>query len=236
MMRLDKCLSNLKYGTRTDVKKMIKSKRIKVNNHIVTDPSKYVEPNIDSIFVDQERVRYHQNIVYMMNKPKGYVCANKDKWHKTVFDLLKKDDQRYNLSIAGRLDIDTEGLIILTNNGALVHDIISPNKSVDKIYEVTTELPLDEPKRLLEPMVLLDGKKERYVPKRPNIIRADKNVVVISIQEGKFHQVKRMFEAIGHKVINLKRLAINQLALEETLELGTYRKLTNTEIDKLVSK
>ncbi len=235
-MRLDKLLSNYKYGTRTAVKKLIKSGKVTVNNAVVKDNAMHINPEIDCVTIAGEVLNYKKQIVFMMNKPKGVVSTRKDPYYKSVFDLLSQSDQRFDLSIAGRLDVDTEGLLLLTNDGALLHEIITPNKMVEKVYYVETKQVIDNIEALLKPMTLLDGNDTPYTPRKPKIITSDKNTAVIAICEGKYHQVKRMFAAINHEVVYLKRIAINKLTLDENLALGAYKILSEDEIQALINK
>ena len=230
-MRLDSFLSHLKYGSKEHVKKDIKAKKVSVNNTVVTTPSYAINPLKDVIFFEGERVIYYPQVTLMLHKPKGYVSANKDNYHKTIFELIKAPFNRYDLNIAGRLDIDTEGLIILTTDGALLHEIIHPKKGVYKTYQVTTEKPLTSLLPLLEIKALRDGKNTIYHPLKPIILAHDGCNITLQIAEGKFHQVKRMFEAINHQVIALKRIAIGNLKLD--VPLGEYRLLSEEDIKKL---
>ena len=230
-MRLDSFLSRLKYGSKEQVKKAIKAKKVRVNETIVTTPSYTINPLKDDIFFEGEKVIYYPQVTLMLHKPKGYVSANKDDYYRTLFELIKAPFNRYDLNIAGRLDIDTEGLIILTTDGDLLHKIIHPKKGVYKTYQVTTEKPLTSVQPLLQIEELKDGKNEIYHPLKPNIIHHDGSNITLQIAEGKFHQVKRMFEAINHQVIALKRTAIGALKLD--VSLGEYRLLAEEDIKRL---
>lgn len=222
-MRLDKLLSNLKYGTRKDIKQYVKEKRVTVNDSIVKDASLTVNPILDEIKLDNKVIVYKENILLMLHKPSGYVCANHDGLHKTVFDLIEEPYSRMNLNIAGRLDIDTEGLLLLTDNGDLLHELISPNKDIYKTYLVRTNQPFDA-KLLLSDFEILDGKNEPYKPAPPFIEQINQYEFYLSIKEGKFHQVKRMVKHFGAEVIYLKRVAFGDLALGD-LERGKYREI-----------
>jgi len=235
-MRIDKLLSDLKYGTRKEIKAFIKQGLVLVNDTVINDASLHVDPNKDHIIFDQEHVVYKEQLVLMMHKPSGYLSANYDLHDQTVFDLLEASYKRYDLNIAGRLDKDAEGLLILTNDGSLIHQIIHPKKEIYKTYEVITKAPIDNIEDLLKPMTLLDGNNQPYRVSKPILINTNSNHAVIKISEGKFHQVKRMFNAIGHEVIKLKRLAINELELDETLEEGSVRELNQQEIELLIKK
>ena len=233
-MRLDKFLSQLKYGSRNEIKKACKEGVVKVNDAVIKDASHIIDPMKDVVYYNDQPVRYFKQLVLMLNKPKGVVSANHDPIHKTVIDLLPDDYQRYDLAIAGRLDIDTEGLLILTNDGSLVHNIIHPKKALYKTYLVQTDKQISNIDDLLKPMTLFDGNQKPYEVLKPKIVDVNNNQAIIQIQEGKFHQVKRMFKKIGYEVIYLKRIAIHNLELDESLALGEVKKLTEEDIYKLL--
>lgn len=235
-MRLDKLLSELKYGTRKELKNIIKKGFVTVNGKIVNKSDVQVNPEKDAIVFDGETVHYIEQFVLMMHKPVGYLSANHDLHDATVFDLLDERFLRYDLNIAGRLDKDAEGLLILTNDGNLIHQIIHPNKAIDKTYHVWTEKSIDNIEDLLKPLTIMDGNDMPFSPKQPTIVSSNDNEAIIKISEGKFHQVKRMFEAIGHRVVRLKRVAINNLTLDETLAEGEVKVLTDQEISLLIKK
>lgn len=221
-MRLDKLLSNLKYGSRNDIKKICKKALIKVNGRIAFDSSINVNED-DVVLFDDEIVFHKEKIILIMNKPKDYVCANTDNIHKTVFDLIKEPYNRYDLNVAGRLDIDTEGLIILTNDGDLLHQIISPKTKVFKKYYVEYDGKMNKEK-LENGVNILDGNNNPFTTDKAIVEEIDSNKAYISITEGKFHQVKRMFESIDCKVTYLKRIEIGNVKLED-LELGNYKEI-----------
>ncbi|MBN2605438.1 MAG: rRNA pseudouridine synthase [Bacilli bacterium] len=228
-MRIDRFLSNLKYGTRTEIQKDLKAKAVLVNREIITSPNFQVNPLIDEVVYKGEQVVYKENILIMMNKPAGYVSANKDGLHPTVFDLLDESYQRLDLKIAGRLDIDTEGLLLLTDNGNLLHHIISPHKDVYKKYYVEVQSKFDS-KKLLQDFVILDGKDEPFHPAIPFVEQITETSFYLSIKEGKFHQVKRMVEYFSNKVTYLRRVGIGNIELDEELELGSFKEITEYEI------
>jgi 16S rRNA pseudouridine516 synthase len=223
-MRIDKLLSNLKYGSRAEIKKYVRQKRIKVNGTVIKTSDFKVDPIHDVILFDKEIVFYKERIVLMMNKPQGYVSANKDGLHQTVFDLVKEPYHRFDLKVAGRLDIDTEGLLLLTNDGEFIHNIIQPNKDVYKKYYVEVNQPFDV-SRLLNPMEILDGVGNSYIPHTPIVEAISDTTFYLSIHEGKFHQVKRMCEFCGVSVVYLKRVSIGDIVLDEDLSLGEYKEL-----------
>ena len=219
-MRLDRVLANLNYGSRNEIKEACKNKRVKVNGNIVTDSSHPIIES-DEILFNDKLVFHKELFLLMLNKPANFICANKDNLHKTVIDLIGEPYNRYELNICGRLDIDTEGLVLITNSGKLMHKIISPNSNIDKTYYV--KYTGDINKTALEsPLELLDGNNELYTTKGSKVEIIDSNSCYITISEGKFHQVKRMFEKIGCKVIYLKRIRIGNITLDPSLKEGEY--------------
>ncbi|AIO19667.1 Ribosomal small subunit pseudouridine synthase A [Candidatus Izimaplasma bacterium HR1] len=222
-MRLDKLLVNMKYGSRKEMKAVCKNKQVTVNDEVIKDSSINIDPVNDKITIFGEEVIYKENILLMLHKPQGYVSANKDGLHETVFDLLEEPYTRLKLNIAGRLDIDTEGLLLLTDNGDLLHDLISPNKNIYKTYLVRTDQKFN-PDSLLKEFEILDGKNNPYTPSKPFIEKINDFEFYISIKEGKYHQVKRMVEHFRREVIYLKRVAYGDISLGD-LEIGKYREI-----------
>ncbi len=220
-MRLDKFLSNLKFGTRKEVSTYIRKKRVTVNGEIISKPETNVSPEIDQICFDDELIYYKEQITLLMNKPQGYVSANTDNLHQTVFDLIEEPYSRFDLNIAGRLDIDTEGLLVLTTDGTLLHQIITPSKNVYKTYYVEVKAPFDANK-LLRKMELLDGNNRPFTPMTPIVEQLTETSFHLSIKEGKFHQIKRMVEHFNNEVTFLKRISIGDILLPEDLPLGGY--------------
>lgn|SRR5690554_1029127 len=220
-MRIDRHLSNLKYGTRSEMTKAIKSGLVKVNDKVITNSHLKIDPNKDIIYFNDELVYYYDIINIMIYKPVGYLSANKDNMHKVVVDLIEDKYKRLDLKIAGRLDLDSEGLLILTTSGSYAHFITSPNNKINKVYEVITEDDIDNYNLLLEGVVVKDGKSEEYLAKAIDIKKITNNKYEITIDEGKFHQVKRMFLALNTKVLNLKRIQIGNLNLGN-LQPGEY--------------
>lgn len=231
-MRLDKLLANMGYGSRKEVKQLLKQNAVTVDDMIVKDSSMHVDPDSQKITVFGEVVLYKQFIYIMMNKPQGVISATYDNADRTVVDLLDRETQHFKPFPVGRLDKDTEGLMFLTNDGDLAHRLLSPKKKIPKTYfakikGVVTEEDVDA---FQKGVTLDDG----YVtmPGNLNILKSDiYSEVIVTIYEGKFHQVKRMFEARGKKVTYLKRLTIGSLTLDENLQLGKYRELTDVEIE-----
>ncbi len=223
-MRLDKYLANLKYGSRKDVSKLVRSGVVTVNGEIVKNASININ-ELDKISVFDEEVYFKQIVTIMLNKPSGVVCANKDNMHTTVIDLLEDKYQRFDFGIAGRLDIDTEGLVILTTDGDLLHKIITPKKNVMKKYYVKLRDKLDDYHILEQGVEIMDGKNKPFITKDAIVEKIDDNSCYISISEGKYHQVKRMFLYIGNEVTYLKRISIGNLELDSELEIGEYKEI-----------
>lgn len=221
-MRLDKLLSNLKYGSRNDIKKLCKSKLIKVNDKVITSPDYNVDAEKDKIEVSSEEVFYKEKVTLIMNKPAGYICSTVDEVYPSLLRLLDDKYSRLTFSFAGRLDQDTEGLVILSTDGELIHKITSPNKDVYKTYYVKTRDKLENEKCLENEITLLDGKGNEYQTKEAKITKLSDFELLVRIKEGKFHQVKRMLNYIDNEVIYLKRIQIGNLILPEELELGKY--------------
>mgnify|MGYP001018102671 CR=1 FL=1 len=233
-MRLDKFISSNTTLSRAEAKKIIK-KGILINNILIKSPDYKVDEINDQVMVNGNRLVYQKYVYIMMNKPKDTVSATEDAIEKTVVDILKGEDRIYKVFPVGRLDKDTEGLMLLTNDGELAHRLISPKKDVVKKYyvEVSGELK-EEYLSIVEAGVMLeDGHKCK--PARLEILESneDKSRANIYITEGKFHQVKRMMKSLETTVTYLKRISIGELILDENLELGEYRHLTNEELDKL---
>ena len=235
MERLDKVLSNLGYGTRKEIKQVAKKGLIKVNGEIVKDNGMQVDPEVDRISINGEEIFYRKYIYLMMNKPDGVISATFDNRDETVIDLLEIEHQVFNPFPIGRLDKDTVGLLLLTNDGELNHRLISPKWKVDKIYYAKIDkLVTDSDIKKFESGITLD---DGYICKEAKleIIKASEegSEVMLTIQEGKFHQVKRMFEAVDKKVTYLQRVEFGTLKLDEDLEEGEYRELTDEEVATL---
>ena len=235
-MRLDKFLANSGVGTRKEVKELLKKRLIKVNDEIVKDGKIHVNENEDTVKYKDEIISYKKFVYIMLNKPNGVISATEDKVHKTVIDLLGDEYRTFEVFPVGRLDIDTEGLLLLTNDGVLSHNLLSPNKHVDKKYYVElekllTKMDIDKLEKGVE---LKDfTTKDAKVEIIENGGESDKIRAYITISEGKFHQVKRMFKAVGNEVKYLKRVKMGTLSLDENLKLGEYRELTEDELTKL---
>lgn len=236
-MRIDKLLANSGWGSRKEVKKILKSGAVLVDGVKVTDSKKHVDPDNMLVTVDGERVEYKESIYILMNKPGGYISATEDNHLETVIDLLQPEDAQYEPFPVGRLDRDTEGLLLLTNDGKLAHDLLSPIKHVQKTYFANIDGVVTEEDSIAfrQGVVLNDGYKTK--PAQLTIIKSDlQSEIELTITEGKFHQVKRMFEAVGKKVTYLQRISMGRLTLDDALGLGQYRELTTEEIESLKQK
>ncbi|MCY7778706.1 pseudouridine synthase [Bacillus haynesii] len=237
-MRLDKLLSNSGYGSRKEVKKMLKNGAVRVNDQLVKDAKEHIDPESDDITVYGESVIYQEFIYLMMNKPQGVLSATEDSRQETVVDLLDPELLRFEPFPVGRLDKDTEGLLLLTNDGQLAHQLLSPKKHVPKTYEVHVNKPIDQ--AALDQLEKGVDIGEGYVtkPAEASLLESENGVerLLLTITEGKFHQVKRMLKAVGHDVIYLKRLKMGDVDLDEELLPGEYRELSEHELAALQNK
>ena len=229
-MRVDKTLSQLQIATRSESKKLFAAGRVKINDEIIKNGSVKFNPERDLLSVDGEAVVYREFQYFMLNKPAGCITATEDKKERTVMDFLPRERHR-NLSPVGRLDKDTEGLLVLTNDGQLAHRVLSPKKHVPKTYYAKIEgIVTEEDIKAFAKGVTLDDGYET-MPAELIILKSDEiSEIELTIHEGKFHQVKRMFESVDKKVIYLKRLSMGKLKLDENLALGEYRELTDEEV------
>lgn len=230
-MRLDKVLSDMQVGTRSEVKKYIKAGFVAVNGGIVKTPVKVV-PGEDAIAFRGKEICYRPYEYYMFYKPEGCVTARKDNLHKSVLDFI--DEGPKDLSPVGRLDLDTTGLLLITNDGKLNHELLSPKKHVKKLYEakVNGRVTPEDIRRFSEGLDIGDD-----TPTKPAALtvltEGEEPTVRIVLTEGRYHQVKRMFQAVGKEVLTLKRLAMGNLILDEALQPGEYRRLTDEEVEGL---
>lgn len=235
--RIDKILSNLGYGSRSEIKKYCKQGSVVVNGSEVSNPGTQVDTENDEILFNGEEVIYREYIYLMMNKPDGVISATYDNREETVIDLLEVEHQVFNPFPVGRLDKDTVGLLLLTNDGELNHRLISPKWHVDKVYYAKIDKAVDEKdvEAFKNGITLDDGYKCKEG--KLEIINSSNEgaEVMVTIQEGKYHQVKRMFEALGKTVVYLKRTEFGGLPLDQELEEGEYRELTEDELALLKS-
>ena len=237
MERLDKVLSNLGYGTRKELKKICRSGLVEVNGEVAKDSGMQVDPENDKIVINGEEIFYRKFIYLMMNKPDGVVSATYDNRDETVIDLLEVEHQVFQPFPVGRLDKDTVGLLLLTNDGELNHRLISPKWKVDKVYYAKIDKKVtDEDIAKFKAGITLD---DGYLCKEAKleILNAtdEGSEVMITIQEGKFHQVKRMFEAVGKKVTYLMRTEFGTLPLDEDIDEVVYREIKDEELAILMS-
>ncbi len=231
-IRLDKFLADMGLGTRSEVKKEIHKGQVRVNGIPERSPEYKLDIQKDLVEVNGRQISYAQQEYYMLNKPAGVVSATEDKKDMTVLDLIQ-EKQRKDLFPVGRLDKDTEGLLLITNDGLLAHQLLSPKKHVKKTYFVRVENPVSpEDIKILEEGVDI-GEEKRTLPAEISCLSPEKNSLCLTIKEGKFHQIKRMFQAVDNKVLYLKRLSMGSLTLDETLDPGEYRPLTKEEIERL---
>lgn len=223
-IRIDKILSKSGFGSRNDAKGIIKKGRVSVEGKTVRSANDKADP--EKVLVDGVKVNYKEFIYLVLNKPKGVVSATDDNVHRTVIDLIDEKYLTYEPFPVGRLDIDTEGLLLITNDGQLGHNMLSPKKHVGKTYFAELLNPISpEDKEKIEKGVDIGG----YVT-QPCNVEILENGVNITIHEGKFHQVKKMFEAVGNKVVYLKRITFGPLTLPETLPLGEYIEIEKPQI------
>ena len=259
MERLDKVLSHHGYGTRKDVKKLLHTQVVTLNGKRITDPSVHIDIDKDTLCVDEEEVKLQKDLYIMLNKCRDVVCANKDGEHATVFDLIDENlRHRFlggDLHTMGRLDIDTEGLLILTTDGQLTHRMLNPKTHAPKTYAVTlrdkltSEQKADYTAKFSKGFYIERDQNEAGFDCQPSrLVWMDSGLVtgklkqnsegtdcVLTITEGKFHQVKRMFAAQGNEVIYLKRVKMGDLDLDPSIETGKYRELTADEVETLIN-
>lgn len=235
-MRLDKYLVDCGVGSRTEVKQVLKQKKIQVNGKVETSAKLHIDPDKDQVSYLGESLFHEEFLYYLLNKPKGVISATEDDHHQTVLDLLDDTARRKEVFPVGRLDIDTHGLLLLTNNGKLAHAMLSPKKHVDKVYraQVAGIMTPEDVVRFKEGIELKDF---TTLPADLEILEVDREVdsclVQIRIAEGKFHQVKRMVAACGKEVTNLERISMGPLSLDPALKLGQWRRLQLSELASL---
>lgn len=227
MIRLDRFLANQGMGTRKEVKKIIKKGLVKVDGIIIFKDDYKFDETVSIVMVDDEVIEYKKDIYILMNKPAGFVCANEDQLHETVFDLLPFSSQ--NLFSVGRLDKDTTGVLLISNDGVLAHRLLSPSRHVKKCYETDLAAPISEEqiKQLSAPLDLGD-----FVSMPAKVQVLEERKILLYICEGKFHQVKRMMKAVGNEVCALKRIQFGPLTLG-SLDEGEWRFLSEDEIAAL---
>ncbi len=228
-MRVDKMIGNTGLDTRKNIKRNAKKGALVINGEIVKDSSVKVDPFVDEVFYMGHFVEYIENIYLILNKPAGVLSATQDR-DKTVIDLLDDFYLNYDISIAGRLDKDTTGLILLSTDGKFIHKITSPNSNITKTYEVKTRNPID--KSFIEEFKKgVYIKEDDYTARQANLEIINEREAIVKVTEGKYHLVKRLFSNLGNEVIGLKRVAIGDLKLDPYLGEGDYRELTEDELD-----
>ena len=235
-MRVDKLLSNVGVASRAELKKYCKQGLISVNGKVINNPGVQVDSESDDIRFNGEKIVYREFVYIMLNKPDGYISATFDKYDPIVLDLIDQSYLVFEPFPVGRLDKDTEGLLVLTNDGQLAHRVLSPKKHVPKTYYAKIQGKVTEEDILaFEKGVILDDGYET-MPSQLKILKSDDmSEIELTIHEGKFNQVKRIFESVGKKVVYLKRLSMGKLKLDESLGLGEYRELTEEEV-KLIEE
>lgn len=231
--RIDKILSSQNIGSRSQIKDMIRRGEITLNGIAVKRPEEKADPETAVITVGGTPLQFKRKLYIMMNKPSGVLSATRDNRQETVLDLLPAHLKRRDLFPAGRLDKDTEGLLIITDDGELAHNMLSPNKHVYKLYEAHVDKALTDKDCESFRNGITCGEQE-FLPAEIKLLSSD--VALVRVREGKFHQIKRMFEAVGATVIYLKRLRIGDVILDDTLKSGECRELTNFEISALTSR
>ncbi|TFE30786.1 pseudouridine synthase [Cohnella luojiensis] len=267
-IRLDKMLGNLGYGTRSGIKLLIKQGAVTVNGIAVKDHGMQINPNLDEVVLDGEKIQYRDTVYVLLHKPAGVVSATEDHRDRTVIDLLDADLTVLSPFPVGRLDKDTEGLLLITNDGKLSHELLSPRKHVPKTYRalVAGAVGADDADAFLQGVTLDDGyvtmpaqlkvlaksngegaptadeeafagemtSAKKLVPQQEELVAHETLCwIELTIHEGKFHQVKRMFEAVGKKVLYLRRISMGPLKLDPTLAPGEWRELTEEELESL---
>lgn len=236
-MRLDKFLVACAVGSRTEVKNVLKSGRVTVNGKKEKSAKLQINEESDQIFLDGQKLEYEKFVYYMMNKPQGVISATEDPKHKTVLDLLDDLARIKEVFPVGRLDIDTHGLLLLTNDGQLAHALLSPKRHVDKTYlaQVRGIMTYEDIETFAQGIPLKDFTCQ---PAKLEIVSVDtendRSQICVTIAEGKFHQVKRMVAYCGKEVVDLQRLTMGTLTLDENLKRGEWRRLTKEEVEGLL--
>ena len=234
-LRIDKYLADMGIGTRSEVKQYIRKKQVQINGVYPKGPEQKVEPTQDVITFQGKEIGYVEMEYFMLNKPKDCVSATVDNRHKTVLTYIE-EKSRKDLFPVGRLDIDTEGLLLITNDGALAHNLLAPGKHVPKTYYARIEGCVTAEDVSIFSKGVDIGEEKLTKPAELKILSvSDEEIseIELTITEGKFHQVKRMFEAVGKRVVYLKRISMGDLKLDENLNPGQYRRLTAEEIENL---
>lgn len=235
-MRLDKLLAHVGLGTRREVKKIIQSGRIEVDHQIIRDPSYHVDPQENLLTYAGQKIHYQKYYYIMLNKPAGIVSATEDNLFETVIDWVSSEYGHLDLFPVGRLDRDTTGLLLLTNNGQMAHQLLSPKHQVGKIYRALIQGQVNQ--QAIDSFAQgIDLGDFTSLPAQLTILREDPSneltEIEVKIFEGKFHQVKRMFAALDYQVLTLHRIQMGPLRLDPNLEIGQYRPLSSSELQQL---
>jgi 16S rRNA pseudouridine516 synthase len=235
-MRLDKFLTHTGFGSRKEVKEIIKKGYVCVNDKTIKQDKYQIDPDNDVISVDGEIIDYSEFVYIMLNKPAGYISATSDLYNPTVLDLI--DDYHKDIAPVGRLDIDTEGLLLLTNDGKLAHSLLSPKKHCPKIYfaKILGEVNDNDVALFKQGIVIDTGYQCMSADLKILSVEDGYSEIEVTVFEGKYHQVKKMFEAVNKKVVYLKRIQMKTLKLYNNLELGESRLLTNEELNSLMNE
>ena len=233
MDRIDKVISLSAGYTRKDVKELVRKKRVRLNGNIVNKSDIKVDIDKDVIQIDNRQIEVKKYVYLVLNKPKGYVSATEDKTDSTVLDLVPEEYRHRDIFPAGRLDKDTTGLMIITDDGLFAHNVLSPKKHIKKTYNVTIDIPVtdDMIKGFKEGVELSDGKSKPALLEKTGMYTSK-----VILTEGRYHQIKRMFGCYGAKVIKLERIAMGGLFLPNDLDIGSCRELTNDEFSKIIEK
>ena len=234
-IRLDKYIASMGYASRSEVKELARAGRIQVNGTVAKKSDIKLSTDTDEVLLDGAPIVYQEFQYFMLNKPAGVVSARSDAFDKTVVDLIE-GFHRADLFPVGRLDKDTVGLLLITNDGQLAHRLLAPNKHVDKQYFVRLELPVDETDAQAFAQGIDIGDDTLTLPAVLRLVPEDEHCAYVTLHEGRFHQVKRMFEARGNSVVYLKRVSMDSLVLDETLQEGQSRPLTTEELALLMQR
>lgn len=233
MERIDKIIASQGQYSRKEVKALIAKRRIAADGRIVSSSSEKADPMTMLLTVDGKPLEFKRNLYLVLNKPKGYVSATEDREHPTVLELVPQEYRGRDLFPAGRLDRDTTGLMIITDDGVLAHNILAPKKHVPKRYHVELDIPVTEEMRLgfSEGVMLNDG-----VCKAADLIKTGEKTAEVTLREGRYHQIKRMFGCFGAEVVELKRFGMGKLVLPEDLAEGECREMSEEELALLQEK
>ena len=236
-MRLDKFLANYGIGSRSEVKDIIKKGFIKVNNEVVKNPSYKLDPSKDTVYFNEKPLRFQENYYFMINKPAGYVTAKEDPYYPAIMEFFYNEPFFEKLFPVGRLDLDTEGLLIITSDGTFAHRISHPKWDIEKEYfaKVKGDLSGKDLAKFEKEGIYLEKDKYKTKPFKIKLLGSNENEseILITVKEGKHHIVKKIMKELGHPVKYLKRVRIGSLNLDESLKAGQYRHLTDEEIQSL---